>query len=434
MSPSVRTTRSTTVTASFPGPVRVRTTEIPDPGDLTALPPSASSVLAWLRGGDGVIGWGRLAMVQLLGPDRFAAAQSAWGRLLAGAEVVDEVGLPGTGAIAFTSFTRDTSAVPSVLVVPRFVVGRRQGRSWITELGTAATTPAPPPIPRGAEGGHPARLGPARLAPHRPARANRLRGVSGVVSASAYRSAVAAATDRIQTGRAPSVVLARDLLAEFEAPIDARRVLARLTSRYDDNWSYAVDGLVGLTPGTVLRKCGTLVESRVRTRVSSPDGDGLGSPKIREEHRLAVDSLRATLSPVCTTMRALTEEGESRHAAHSVLTTDVRAVLDGRAAPSILRLLGSILTTRAMGGAPSRSVAAATESALGVHGGRYAGPIGWIDACGDGEFGIALPCAQLCGGSARLYAGSRIGPGADPDAEVAESTATLHALADILGT
>ena len=52
---------------------------------------------------------------------------------------------------------------------------------------------------------------------------------------------------------------------------------------------------------------------------------------------------------------------------------------------------------------------------------RYAGPVGWVDADGNGEWGIALRCAQLSGRTARLFAGCGIVAGSDPAAELAEA-------------
>jgi menaquinone-specific isochorismate synthase len=53
--------------------------------------------------------------------------------------------------------------------------------------------------------------------------------------------------------------------------------------------------------------------------------------------------------------------------------------------------------------------------------GRYAGPVGWVDAQGNGEFGIALRCAEVAGERARLFAGCGIVAGSDPVAEVVET-------------
>jgi isochorismate synthase EntC len=55
-----------------------------------------------------------------------------------------------------------------------------------------------------------------------------------------------------------------------------------------------------------------------------------------------------------------------------------------------------------------------------------------MDAKGDGEFAIALRCAQLSGDTARLWAGAGIVADSDPDAEVAETTAKFDAVLSAL--
>jgi menaquinone-specific isochorismate synthase len=64
--------------------------------------------------------------------------------------------------------------------------------------------------------------------------------------------------------------------------------------------------------------------------------------------------------------------------------------------------------------------------------GRYAGPVGWMDADGDGELGIALRCAQLDGPVARLFAGCGVVADSDPDTEVREAAAKLRPIREAL--
>ncbi|RYE74251.1 MAG: isochorismate synthase, partial [Myxococcales bacterium] len=64
--------------------------------------------------------------------------------------------------------------------------------------------------------------------------------------------------------------------------------------------------------------------------------------------------------------------------------------------------------------------------------GRYAGPVGWMDASGDGEFGIALRSGELQGASVRLFAGCGIVAGSDPESELAESQAKFVPIRDAL--
>ncbi|HEY9378689.1 MAG TPA: hypothetical protein VIQ02_16555, partial [Jiangellaceae bacterium] len=123
-----------------PIPLVVRTAAVPDPGPLLALLPEVAP-LAWVRRGEGLVGWGRAASVEIRGPDRIAQADRWWRELLETAVVRDEVGLPGCGPVAFGSFTFTAGSGPSVMVVPDVVVGHRSGRWWVTTVGVQGALP-----------------------------------------------------------------------------------------------------------------------------------------------------------------------------------------------------------------------------------------------------------------------------------------------------
>jgi len=394
-------------TAALPTGLRVRTREIAPPaGGLLALLPSARDPLSWVRDGEGLVGWGEVARFTGRGAGRFAEADAWWRGLVAGWEVTDEVGLPGTGPVAFASLTFADSSPGSVLVVPRVVVGMRDGRAWVTEFGE-----------------------PAPLGPVEPVRAaGRLRYSDGDLSVTDYRAAVAEAVRRMRAGTLAKAALAHDLLAVADSDHDPRHLLRGLAERYPTCWAYVVDGLVGATPELLLRKRSGVVESRVLAGTSWNGGE-LGTEKNLVEHRYAVDSLAERLQPFC---RVLDVPGEPTVLAlHNVshLATDVRGRVRGEA--SLLRIAGAVHPTAAVGGTPR--AAAVALIAEGMDRGRYAGPVGWVGAAGDGELGVALRCAQLTGPVARLYAGCGIVADSDPEAEVREAAAKLRAVREALG-
>src|SRR5258706_10966697 len=141
--------------AGFPEPdgLVVRTIPVADPGDLVGRLPGPGP-LAWIRRGEGLVGWGEVARgTPPAGQDRFTAADKWLRALLDGAQVEDYVGAPGCGPVAFGSFTFDPTSEGSVLILPQVVLGRRAGPA-----GLPTTTGPPPPAP-----------GPARPAPSQPA-------------------------------------------------------------------------------------------------------------------------------------------------------------------------------------------------------------------------------------------------------------------------
>lgn len=416
----------------------VRTRQIGDPGRLLDLLPD-DRPLVWLRGadgggagggveesgdeggGDGLVAWGEVARFPISGPGRFAEADRWWQRFAAQLAVDDPLGLPGTGPVAFATFTFADGSAGSMLIVPRVVVGRRAGVSWITEFSRGA--------------------GPSLVRSVKPVRRpGPLRYTDGDLPVDRYRAAVAEAVRRMRSGRLAKVALAHDLLAVSGADIDARFVLARLSRRYPTCWTYAIDGLVGATPELLLRRRDGIVESRVLAGSiwpgeAPPDelaGRLLGSGKDRREHALAVDSLADALRPFCTDLDvpAVPSVLTLRNVTH--LASDVEGKLPVDEPATLLAMAAAVHPTAAVGGTPRATAVATIAELEGMDRGRYAGPVGWIDAGGDGELGIALRCAQLDGPVARLIAGCGIVSDSDPDTEVREAAAKLVAVRDAL--
>ena len=387
--------------------------------ELLDMLPSPVGVLSWVRAGEGLVAWGEVARVCTEGPHRFARAQQWWQSFCARLDTRDEVGLPGSGPIAFASLAFDDSPGNSVLVVPRVVVGRRDDRTWVTEFETGGATRPVVPVsrPRG------------------------LRYFDGELPVTAWRDAVARAVSRMRHGSVPAkVVLAHDLLAVADEPLDPRFLLHGLAARYPSCWTFAVDQLVGATPELLMRRRGTEVLSRVLAGTTLPhDGahaaalaaELLASAKDRDEHRYAVDSLAQALRPFCTELVVPNSPSvlQLRNVLH--LATEVRGVLR-TAGPPLLTLADAVHPTAAVGGTPTPDAVTAIGELEAMDRGRYAGPIGWVDAAGDGELGIALRCAQLAGRFARLFAGCGIVAGSDPDSEVAEAAAKLVPIRDAL--
>ena len=165
-------------------------------------------------------------------PDASPEAQRWWREQLERFTVYDDVGAVGSGPVAFASFAfADDSTEASVMVVPEVVLGRRDGQAWLTTIGTPPRLSSPQPV------------SPPAL----------LRYAHGAASVTAHRAAVAEAVRRIAAGDVEKVVLAHDLVAIADGPIDARFVLAGLADRYPDCWTFAVEGLVGATPELLAR-------------------------------------------------------------------------------------------------------------------------------------------------------------------------------------
>ena len=424
------------------------TEEVADPGGLLELLPPGEPVFSWVRRGDGLVGWGEAARFTASGVGRFAAARSWWAATVSAARVRDDVAAPGSGLIAGCSFAfADDSAAESVLVVPSIVVARRDGRCWVTRVRHIAVAPAAGAAQRD---GSPLRgVGLAGIGPtDAPGGPGGVSWSSGSRTEDEWAAAVAAAVGRIGAGHVAKVVLARDVVARTDAPLDVRWPLRRLAERYQPCWSFAVAGLFGATPELLVRSDRGLVTSRVLAGTIWRTGDSPDTPaddvaalarslarsrKDLAEHRLAVASAADVLRRHCSSVN-VPDEPFVLHLSNVLhLATDVTGALSRPT--GLFDLVAELHPTAAVGGTPTPVAVELIASLEGMDRRRYAGPVGWVDAGGDGELGIALRCGELDPAdqrSVRAWAGCGIVAGSDPAAELAESQAKLVPLHEAL--
>ncbi len=408
--------------------------------DLVPADASPTTLCSWLREGDGLIGWGRAATCLTSGTDRFERAQSWWDEVRSIAAIQDDVRIPGTGLVSFGSFSfAAESADMSRLVVPAVLIGRRRGRTWRTTI-TASNAPKSPKAP----------------STHAPAQTGAITIVEGSVSARQWPGVIARAIAAISAGDVEKVVLARDELAQADGPIDLHHVLRRLAERYEATWTFAVDGLVGATPEMLVRRWDGKVHSRVlagtvrRDHARAPliaedhpdfkaerDVDPqlrlISSGKDLEEHAYAVRSVADALAPHCTELDVPTEPFVLKLPDVYHLASDISGVHSGSA--TSLRLAAALHPSAAVCGTPAREAAALIADLEEMDRGRYAGPVGWMDAAGEGDWGIALRCGELCPDARRmrLFAGGGVVAASDPQAELAETQIKMAAMRYALG-
>ena len=226
-------------------------------------------------------------------------------------------------------------------------------------------------------------------------------------------------------------MLAREVFVDADVPFDRRALLRRLVAQQPGCFVYASDGLVGASPELLVRRRSTTVESRPMAGTAVAGGSDAplralaASAKEGHEHRLVVDAIADALGALCHELEVAPAPDVAVFGPVAHLVTPIRGRLV-TPVPSALELARVLHPTPAVGGTPR---AAALEAIAGLEGferGRYAGPVGWVDARGDGEWAIALRGAELDGNRARLVAGAGIVAGSDPDAEWAETEAKLE--------
>jgi menaquinone-specific isochorismate synthase len=371
--------------------------------------------LSWVRNGEGLVGWGIHATTTVSGKDRFEKAREWWHHQLETFSVANSVHGSGTGPVLFTSFSFDRNQ-ESVLVIPKVIVGQKGSQSWITWIGD---TPQP-------------------TLPESPAQFSQGTCTfgDGSISTAAWKDRVAQAIKRIEAAEVEKVVLARDLVVTSTTEISSVPILKKLAAEYPATWTFAVAGLIGATPELLLRLSRGMVTSRVLAGTIPKTGDDekdlalaaslARSSKDLEEHEYAVRSVAEALEPFCSSTN-VPESPFVLHLANVMhLATDVTgALIESKNRVDAFSLLKSLHPSAAVCGTPRNIAFDIIDEIEGMNRGRYAGPVGWIDASGDGELGIALRTGQISGNEIRIFAGCGIVAGSSPDKELEESAAKM---------
>ena len=378
-----------------------RLDRLPDLVDI-----AAGDGLLFARDGAGLAGRGVAARVPVADADAF----------LRGVERDDDVRRPGTGPVAFGALPFEPGA-GGELILPAVVVGRHgDGTGWMTTIDDAEldATPAPPPRPRG---------GAFSLCPG--------------FDPESFQKAVASGRQAVREGRVTKVVLARDVHVEAEHPIDIHAVLTRLRASFGSSHLYAVDGFIGASPELLVARHGDVVRAHPLAGTSPRTGDPatdarlaaqlIASTKDQVEHRVTIQMVHDTLLPWCSYLDWEAEPSIVTVANVQHLGTLVEGRLS-KPEPSVLDLVAALQPTPALGGYPRAEALALIAELEPFDRGPYGGPVGWVDADGNGQWAVAIRGADISGRHARLLAGVGVVADSDLDAELAETQAKFQAM------
>lgn len=451
-------------------------------------------------------------------PRRIEQLRQAWRHEVGQTSWVDQVRRPGSGPLALGAITFSaTSQASSVLVVPQVLVGRDRQGWWLTrfELSPATTAPrgevfrgqpytpqlsfvravaenaaenagladildfvcaqgqaasATKTSPAGAQAHASAATSasspdvvaqtnaPAVGQASEPTKTSQ----SSTLSDSQWTGAVELATQALKQNRAIKVVLARDSYLSSSLTLGA--ALEHLATRFATTWTFSVDGMIGASPEMLLQLREREVFSRVlagtaRRRANMDQGeleqlaDWLrGSSKNSREHQLAAASAVKALTPITEQLRvsepfALTLPNVIH------LATDIYGQVAGDT--GALALVEALHPTAAVCGTPTAAAAQLIGELEGMDRERYAGPVGWVDWRGEGQWCIALRSGQVLSptaqptsaqggpagypmgnqpvGSVRIFAGAGIMPDSVAADELAETNAKMAPMRAALG-
>jgi menaquinone-specific isochorismate synthase len=379
--------------------------------DLVSLLPEGGYL--WSRDGEGFVAWGETARIEVgSGSDRFRRAAFALNTFFS--ELEGDVG----DALAVGSFTFDPDEEGSVLVVPSVVVRRRAANLRMTTIDSNQPDLQSKP----------------------PAETDlRIRYAGSSIPEVQWLEAVAHAAKAVSNGELEKMVLARDIRVWAETDFDLRVLLARLGLTFPQCYTFACEGLVGASPELLVKRDGRGISSVVLAG-TAPRSEGeedaalgralLASAKDLNEHAPAVRSVAEVFEPLCEEL----EVGKDPHLLRlpnlQHLATEVHGVL--RDPIGSLELAGALHPTAAVCGAPKEDALEWIRELEGMTRGRYSGPVGWVDAKGNGEWAIALRCAQFAGDRGRLFAGNGIVGASEPEAELEETRLKFRAMMSAL--
>jgi menaquinone-specific isochorismate synthase len=251
-------------------------------------------------------------------------------------------------------------------------------------------------------------------------------------------------TSAIDSGEVDKVVAARWSELELDRKIALDQLLARLSHECPSCTRFVMrrrrTAFVGATPEWLVTRHGRAVSSLAlagsmpRTAGPtpwSPEAQLLGSGKNRDEHRLVVEAIRETLAPLCRRLEVPPAPTirELRHVLH--LATPLAGELADDT--HVLELVEALHPTPAVGGVPRREALRLIADQEPSDRGWYAGPVGWFDARGDGEFAVAIRSALIDGARARIFAGAGIVHGSEPASEYRETLLKQGAMVHGLG-
>ncbi len=411
--------------------VPLRAGELPD---LVAAGAGAGRRL-WSRSGLELLGIGEALRLDMTPGWAAASATACVARVLGTALHRGDTGAV-TGPLAMGALPYDPQR-PGHLVVPALVLGRTGDGAWATLAGIGGT----PPDERQAAEAVERRLQ-TLAASHPPTVVPDGFELSTTMSHEDWKQLVATTVESIQSGPASKVVLARRVDVVANRPFALHSVLGRLAALYPSCFVFHIEGFVGASPETLVRRHGPDILSHPLAGTVARSGEAaaddallaalMASPKDRHEHQVVVDHIADALAPLCGTLDVPSSPSVMalRNVSHlgTPITGRLRPGNPDGDLPDALELAARLQPTPAVGGEPAAAAMAWQEAHEGFDRGLYAGPVGWVDASGDGEWALGLRSASVEGARASLYAGAGIVAGSDPEAELAETQLKLQAL------
>jgi menaquinone-specific isochorismate synthase len=419
---------------SLSGLLVARTVPLAEPPDLLEV--AGDHGLLWRDERGGLAGIGAALRIDLPGGLADAEGVRGAGEALRSIVSDDAVGLPGCGPVAMGALPFDRGA-PASLVVPERVVGRLGDRGWVTTIEPDGHGREADEVPEDGKTAGNEGIDGSPLPLEYPEPPDQFTLIPSVPQG-AWKALVAEAVSRISAGEFRKVVLARQVEISGNRPFVVSDVLSRLVALYPSCMVFSIEGFIGASPELLIARTGTTISSHPLAGTVARSGDAhadaalvaglMASGKARREHQVVVDALRTALAPVCAELDVPAEPSVMSLRNVSHLATEITGRLGGGGPETALELVARVHPTPAVGGDPTAVAVRYLQTVEGFDRGRYAGPVGWVDARGDGAWAVGIRCAEVDGPHARIFAGNGVVQGSDPSDELTETQLKLQAL------
>ena len=387
--------------------------------------------------GVGIVGIGcAFRLVVPRGEDAPSSAVVA--QALGDVERLDDHDMPGTGAVGLGAFPFNVDE-DGELIVPRIAIGRSaNGTMWVTTVAPTDDEPSEEEIEAVLARATTLGTGFARDAGlHASSASPSQFELHPLRSPEEWCDAVTTATQRLAAGDARKVVLARGIEIVTDRPIRPSAVLSQLRRTFPASHLFSIDGFVGATPELLVERSGTVVRAHpmagTAPRSGDPETDArlaaalLASTNTRDEHRHTIDMVHDTLLPWCSYLDEEAEPSIVAVANVQHLSTRLEGQLSEPIA-SVLDLVGALHPTPAVGGMPREAALALIDELEDLDRGRFAGPVGWVDAEGNGTWAVGIRSAQINGTRTRVHAGVGVVADSQAEQELAETRAKLQTM------
>ena len=248
---------------------------------------------------------------------------------------------------------------------------------------------------------------------------------------------IAAVKKYIQEGSVKKVVLARELVLTADSDFQIHNILKKLKGKNQSAMIFNIDGFLGASPELLIKRNGNTIMSHPLAG-TAPKYDEtnydheskqklLDSTKDAYEHKVTIEWLLNELLPFCSFVDDDPEPKiVSLQNVHH-LGTEVTGQLSNPPC-SILELVSALHPTPAVGGDPQKEALEIINKVEGINRRHYAGPVGWVDANGDGEFAVGIRSAEVTANKAHLYAGVGLVEDSDPQLELEETDAKFKTM------